>query len=90
MVVENKFELNEAVQFNENHKWCGVIGFITEITPLENDVKYMVAIPKVPNDSEIGTSPTFFIFVNKSENAIEPLLLLSDGNRVYSSPPLTL
>ena len=88
--MRQDFVLNEAVQFNENHKWCGVIGFVTEITDLEDDIRYMVAIPKVPNDSEVGTAPTIFIFVKQSENSIESLLLLSDDGRVYSSPPLTL
>lgn len=57
-------KVNDVVQFNENHKWCGCFGFISEIKQTFNDVKYLVGVP-VP---EKGTA---YIFVLESENAIE-------------------
>lgn len=37
---------NEVVQFNENHKWCGCLGMITEVKKLPSgDIRYMVGIP---------------------------------------------
>lgn len=58
-------KVNDVIQFNENHKWCGCFGFISEIKPTFNDdVKYMIGVP-IP---EKGTA---YIFVLKSENAIE-------------------
>lgn len=58
-------KVNDVVQFNENHKWCGCFGYIYEIKQTFNDdIKYMVGVP-IP---EKGTA---YIFVLESENAIE-------------------
>lgn len=56
--------INDVVQFNENHKWCGCFGYISEIKICREDTRYMVAIPT----PEKGTA---FIFVMKSENALD-------------------
>ncbi len=37
--------INDVVQFNERHKWCGCFGIITEIKPCGDDIKYMVGVP---------------------------------------------
>lgn len=55
---------NSVVQFNENHKWCGSLGIITEVKVLKNDIRYMVGVPA-------PMQGTAFIFVMESENAIE-------------------
>lgn len=55
---------NDVVQFNENHKWCGSLGIITEVKVLNNDIRYMVGVPT-------PMQGTAFIFVMESENAIE-------------------
>lgn len=56
--------INDVVQFNENHKWCGCLGIIREIKDCkENGIRYMVGVPS-PN----GTA---FIYVMDNENAIE-------------------
>ena len=60
----------DVVQFNENHKWCGSLGIITNKKEIHNqdlssdDIKYMVGVP-------IPQQGTAFIFVMESENAIE-------------------
>lgn len=59
-----EFQKHDVVQFNENHKWCGSLGIITRVKSLEDDTKYMVAVP-IP---EKGIA---YIFVLESENAIE-------------------
>ena len=56
----------EVVQFNENHKWCGCFGIIDEIKDVSNDVRYMVGVPT-------PLKGTAYIFVLKSENAIEKI-----------------
>ena len=53
-----------VVQFNENHKWAGCIGIITEVKEFDNDVRYMVGVP-IP---EKGTA---YIFVMESDHALE-------------------
>ena len=53
-----------VVQFNENHKWVGCIGIITEVKEFDNDVRYMVGVP-IP---EKGTA---YIFVMESDHALE-------------------
>ena len=55
----------DVVQFNENHKWRGSLGIITEVKDCgENGIRYMVGLP-------IPQQGTAFIFVMDNENAIE-------------------
>ena len=54
----------DVVQFNENHKWLGSLGIITEVKKCGDDTRYMVGVPA-------PMQGTAFIFVMKSENAIE-------------------
>lgn len=65
--------INDVVQFNENHKWRGCLGIITEKKEIhnedlqsegKNDIRFMVAVP-VPQGG------TAYIFVMASEFAIE-------------------
>ena len=55
---------DDVVQFTEGHKWCGCLGIIEEVKELKNDIRYMVGVP-------IPLQGTAYIFVLKSENAIE-------------------
>lgn len=58
-------EVNDVVQFNENHKWCGCLGIIDEIKDCgQNGIRYMVGVP-MPQQG------TAYIFVMSTENAIE-------------------
>ena len=63
-------DIGNVVQFNENHKWRGSLGIITEIKECksekapEGDIRYMVAVP-IPQEG------TAYIFVMASEFAIE-------------------
>lgn len=71
-------KINDVVQFNENHKWCGSLGIITEIKDCkENGIRYMVGVP-IPQQGAV------FIFVMAHENAIEyvgkAIMTLKDGN----------
>ena len=54
----------DVVQFNENHKWIGSLGIITEVKDCGNDIRYMVGVPA-------PMQGTAFIFIMESENAIE-------------------
>lgn len=54
----------DVVQFNENHKWQGSLGIITEVKKCGDDIRYMVGIPE-------PMQGVAFIFVMESENAIE-------------------
>lgn len=63
-------KINDVVQFNENHEWCGSLGIITEIKECKSekapngDIRYMVGVPA-------PMQGTAFIFVMASEFAIE-------------------
>lgn len=60
-------EVNDVVQFNENHKWTGCLGIIDEVKDCgQNGIRYMVAVP-VPQQG------TAYIFVMSTENAIEKI-----------------
>lgn len=37
--------LNDVVQFNENHEWCGCLGIIEEVKDCGNDTRYMIGVP---------------------------------------------
>lgn len=55
---------DDVIQFNENHKWRGCLGIIREVKVCGDDIKYMVGVP-MPQQG------TAYIYVMKSENAIE-------------------
>lgn len=66
-------KIGDVVQFNENHKWVGCLGIITELKEIHNqdlqsdgvnDIRFMVAVP-IPQEG------TAYIFVMASEFAIE-------------------
>lgn len=56
--------IDDVVQFNENHKWCGSLGIITEKKVCNDDIRYMIGVP-------IPQQGTAYIFVMQSEFAIE-------------------
>lgn len=57
-------KVNDVVQFNENHKWIGSLGIISNVKKCGEDIRYMVGV-KIPMEG------TAFIYVMESENAIE-------------------
>lgn len=68
--------VDDVVQFNENHKWCGCLGIIREVKDCGvNGIRYMVGVPS-------PMQGTAFIFVMDNENAIEyigqAVLILKD------------
>jgi hypothetical protein len=64
---ESTLKLNDVVQFNENHKWCGALGIVNEVKELENDTKYLIGVP-IPEAASVST---VYIFVMASEMALE-------------------
>ena len=60
-------EKYDVIQFNENHKWRGCLGIITEIKDCgDNGIRYMIGVP-APQEG------TAYIFVMSTENAIEKI-----------------
>ena len=59
-----------VIQFNENHKWCGSLGIITEVKEIHNsdknieDIRFMIGVP-IPQEG------TAFIYSMKSDFEIE-------------------
>lgn len=66
----------KVVQFNENHKWCGCLGIVTEVKEYQNgETRYMVGVP-IP---EQGTA---YIFTMDRDNSIEVIgdaVLVEEG-----------
>lgn len=60
------FNVGDAVQFNEKHKWCGCFGFVNKVKVCGEDVRYMVGVP-VPQQG------TAYIFTMESNQEIEPV-----------------
>ena len=57
-------QVNDVVQFTENHKWCGCLGIITEVKSLDTDVRYMIGVP-------IPEGGTAYIFSMESAQDFE-------------------
>ena len=57
----NKYDV---VQFNENHQWCGAIGFIDGIKDLCDDIRYMIGV-------QIPMQGVTYIFSLKSKDELE-------------------
>lgn len=62
-----KLKFNDVVQFNENHKWCGALGIVSEIKELEDDTKYLIGVP-IPEAASVSIA---YIFVMASDMALE-------------------
>ena len=60
------FEINDVVQFNENHRWCPALGIVDEVKKIKDDKRYMVAVP-------IPDKGTAYIYVLESDNSIEKI-----------------
>lgn len=67
--------VNDVVQFNENHKWRGCLGIIRDIKRIYNpdpagnkvnDIRYMIEVP-------IPQKGTAYIYVLESEKALEKI-----------------
>lgn len=48
------FNINDVIQFTENHKWTGCFGYINEIKDCGDDIRYMICIP-VPEEGLVFT-----------------------------------
>ena len=57
-------KVNDVVQFNEKHRWCGSLGIISEVKQCGKDIKYMVGVP-------IPLKGTAYIFAMDSDKVIE-------------------
>lgn len=70
-----KLKLNDVIQFNENHKWCGALGIVSEIKELENDTKFLIGVP-VPEATSVSIA---YIFVMASDTALERIGVAAYG-----------
>lgn len=62
---EEMIKVGTVVQFNENHRWTGCLGIVTEAKKLyDGKIKYMVGVP-MPNNK------IAYIFVMNTDRAIE-------------------
>ena len=59
-------DINDVVQFTENHKWCGCLGIIHEIKKCDDDIRYMIGVP-VPQGG------TAFIFSMSKDKEFESI-----------------
>ena len=60
------FEVNDVVQFNENHRWCPALGIEKKKKKIKDDTRYMVAVP-------IPDKGTAYIYVLEGDNSIEKI-----------------
>lgn len=60
----------DVIQFNENHKWRGALAIVTEVKPVEGDVRIMAGVPILEND---GVNGTAYIFTMQSAGEFDPV-----------------
>jgi len=41
---DDMLKVNDVVQFNENHKWCGCLGIVTEDKGFDYPRRYMIGV----------------------------------------------
>lgn len=77
--MERMYEKNQVVQFNEEHKWCGSLGIITEVKELnDGNIRIMVGVPMpqqgtayvycYPNEIEYIGYAVLILAENEEEN----------------------
>lgn len=54
-----KANVNDVVQFAENHKWVGCLGIVEEVKKYDDDVRYMIGVPMPRNEEGTGTAYIF-------------------------------
>lgn len=66
--MNTPFQINDVIQWTEEHKWCGLFGIITEIKECGDDIRYMIGCPTFTEDGKIGTA---YIFEMESTRRFE-------------------
>lgn len=56
--------VGDVIQFNENHRWTGCLGFVDKVEKRHDDCRYRIGVP-IP---EKGTA---YIFSMQSKNEFE-------------------
>lgn len=62
--------VGDVIQFNENHKWRGAFAVVTEVEPVEGDIKITAGVPILENDAVDGTA---YIFTMQSAGEFDPV-----------------
>ena len=84
--MKAKYKRGEVVQFNEGDKWCGALGFISEVKEYTDDVRYMVGVNIPSND---GTGGIAYRFSMESKKEFERMMVESCGvDEFLVYPPL--
>ena len=67
--------VNDVVQFTENHKWVGCFGYVEEVKEREHTTRYMIGVP-------IPSGGTAYIFDNGNniEKVGEAVLIPDSGD----------
>lgn len=81
------FYKGEVVQFVEGDKWCGALGFISEIKKCGDDIRYMVGVNIPRNDGNGGIA---YRFSMESKQEFERMNVTEGYSCIkhYVTPPL--
>lgn len=85
--MKAKYKKGEVVQFIEGDKWCGSLGFISEVKEYPEDVRYMVGV-NIPNND--GTGGIAYRFSMESKKEFERMLVVKTcgESALMVHPPL--
>ena len=62
------FQVGDVIQFNENHKWRGSLGFISEIKRVKDDGKCLIGCTIPDNQNGCNTA---YIYSMRSKNEFD-------------------
>lgn len=66
-----KAVIGQVVQFTENHKWCGALGFVRKVKKCGDDYRFMIGCTMLDNQDGCNTA---YIYSMLSKKEFEPLL----------------
>lgn len=61
-------KVNDVVQFNENHKWCGALGIVAEVKQVGDDYRVMIGATIPDNQLKCSTA---YIYSMLNENEFD-------------------
>ena len=69
--MSDDYMIGQVVQFTENHKWRGALGFVNEVKKCGDDYRFMIGCTMPNNQTACDTA---YIYSMASEKEFEPLL----------------
>lgn len=74
-----KPNIGDVVQFNENHKWCGAFGYVTEVKQCGDDFRVMVGATIPDNQLKCSTAYIYSMLKDNDFDIVGKAALMPQG-----------